>query len=62
VAKLGIVEQELDETLLWFELLGESTIVPEARLAPLHQEADELLRIIVASIRSSKRADRESSP
>ena len=31
VSKLGIVEQELDETLLWLELLIESSIVPEAR-------------------------------
>ena len=49
-AKLGIVEQELDETALWLELLVDSGIVPEPKLAPLRQEAEELLRIIVASI------------
>jgi four helix bundle protein len=49
-SKLGIVEQELDESLLWLELLVDSGIVPEPRLGPLRQEAEELLRIIVASI------------
>lgn len=51
-AKLGIVEQELDETLLWLELLVESGAVPIAKLEPLMGEADELIRIIVTSIRS----------
>ena len=34
VAKLAIVEQELDETLLWLELLVESSIVKESRCPP----------------------------
>src|SRR5262245_6365749 len=54
-SKLGVVEGELDESLLWFELLVESGIVPAARLAPLRQETEELLRIMVASIRTLKR-------
>jgi four helix bundle protein len=54
-SKLGIVEGELDESLLWFELLIESQLVPAARLAPLAHEAEELLRIMVVSIRTLKR-------
>lgn len=54
VAKLGVVEQELDETMLWFELLTEGGVVPGERMQPLHQEADELLRIVVASIKKTK--------
>ncbi len=54
VAKLGIVEQELDETMLWLELLGESSIVPENRLEDLHAETEELLRIIVTSIKKTR--------
>jgi four helix bundle protein len=54
-AKLGIVEQELDESMLWFELLIESGIVPKPKMQPLHQESEELLRIIVASIKRTKR-------
>jgi four helix bundle protein len=44
VSKLGQVEQELDETLLWLELLVESGLVPAKRMSLLTQEAEELLR------------------
>jgi four helix bundle protein len=54
VSKLGIVEQELDETLLWLELIVESGIVPEGKMADLHQEADELLRMTVTAIKTTK--------
>jgi four helix bundle protein len=54
IAKLGIVEQELDETMLWLELLAESAIVPESKLALLHQEAEELLKIAIVSARKTK--------
>jgi len=53
-AKLGIVEQELDETMLWLELLAESAIVPEKKPTLLRQEAEELLRIVIASIKKTK--------
>ncbi|MBI1311028.1 four helix bundle protein [bacterium] len=55
IAKLGIVEQELDETALWLELLVESGTVSGTRLESLQQEADELIRVIVASIKTAKR-------
>lgn len=55
IAKLGIIEQELDETLLWFELLVESNFVPASKLGDLMNEADELLRIIVTSIKKTKK-------
>lgn len=51
-SRLGVVEGELDESLLWFDLLTESGIVPPAKLALLRQEAEELLKIMVASIRT----------
>ena len=54
ISKLGIVEQELDETVLWFELLVESDIIALDRLQPLMNEADQLLRIIVTAIKSTK--------
>ena len=55
-AKLGIVEQELDESMLWLELLSESGIFPNERLGPLLTETDELLRIMVASITRLRKA------
>lgn len=54
VSKLGIVEQELDETLLWFELLVDAGIVPGDKLASLQTEGDELLRIVVSTIKRLK--------
>ncbi len=55
LSKLGVVEGELDETLLWLELLTESGTVKAVRMAGLHQEAEELLKIVVASIKTKKR-------
>ena len=54
VAKLGIVEQELDESLLWMELIVESQIMPAARVSELQTECEELLRMTVASIKTLK--------
>ena len=55
LSKLGVVEQELDETLLWLELLTDSGTVKADRMADLRKETEELLRIVVASIRTKKR-------
>jgi four helix bundle protein len=54
ISKLTIVEQELDETELWLELIAESGIMPEARLLELRSECEELLRMTVASIKTLK--------
>ena len=55
LSKLGDVEEEVDETLFWFELLEESGIVPTKRLSALKKESDELVAIIVASINTAKK-------
>lgn len=52
IAKLKIVEEEADETLYWLELLTEADIVPQARLTSLMTETDEILAMVVASIRT----------
>lgn len=54
ISKLGIVEQELDETLLWIELLGESDIVPAVRLEGLIDEVNQLLSMVVTAIKTTK--------
>jgi four helix bundle protein len=54
ISKLGIVEQELDESQLWMELLVESGILPESRLSELKDECEVLLRMTVASIKTLK--------
>jgi len=40
--------------MYWFELLVESGIVPEAKMASLHDEADQLMAILVTSIKKVK--------
>ena len=55
VAKLGQVEQELDETMLWLELLVEAGIVTEKRMAALLSECEELIKMTVAAIKTTKR-------
>ena len=50
VNKMKMVEEELDETCHWLEIIMRSEIMPQARLKSLHQEASELLNIIAKSI------------
>lgn len=54
LAKLGIVEQELDESLLWMELIVESQMMPAPRVSELQAECEELLRMTIASIKTLK--------
>jgi four helix bundle protein len=55
IAKMGIVEEEEDETLFGLELLEESDLVLAMKLAAIKQEADELIAITVASIKTARR-------
>jgi four helix bundle protein len=55
IAKMGIVEEEADETLFWLELLEESELIPAAKLTTIKQEANELIAITVASIKTARR-------
>jgi len=54
IAKMGIVEEEADETIYWMELLVEAGLVKAAKLKLLMQEADELVAIAVASINTTR--------
>ncbi len=53
ISKIGDCLKEADETLYWLELLSDEQIVSPKRLAPLVQEAGELVSILVTI---SKRA------
>ena len=54
VAKMGIVEEEYGETLYWLDLLIELQLVSHSRLQDLRSEANEILSIVVASIRTAR--------
>ena len=55
IAKLGIVEEEADESSYWMELIMEAKLVTPERIQPLQIEANEILAIISASRRTAKR-------
>ena len=52
---MGVVEEELDESIYWIELLVESGILKSTTVEFLVKEANELLSITVASINTAKR-------
>ena len=55
IAKMGIVEEEGDESLFCMELLVEANIVSDSALKSLMTEADEIVAIVVSSILTSKK-------
>ncbi|HLG13456.1 MAG TPA: four helix bundle protein [Blastocatellia bacterium] len=61
VSKLGIVEEEADETLYWMELLVEAEIVSQKKLANLMSETNEILAMTVASIKTLRARTRIGS-
>src|SRR5262245_12013273 len=54
-AKLGICEEEADESIYWLEMVVELGYIPAKRMQDLMSEANEILSIIVASIKTSRR-------
>ena len=54
INKLKIVEEELDESLYWMELLIEAEILKEHLLNELMKEGNELLSIVVSSIMTTR--------
>jgi four helix bundle protein len=54
VSKMGIVEEEADETIYWMELLIDAEIVKRPRIADLLDEADQILSIVISSIKTAK--------
>ena len=53
-SKLGIVEEEADESIYWLELLVEAEIVKPELMQELLAEANEITAMVVASIRTAK--------
>jgi four helix bundle protein len=50
ISKVEGALQELDETAYWLELIGEAGILPMRRLSVLHDEAEELIAILVTIV------------
>jgi four helix bundle protein len=60
-AKLGIVEEEADESIYWLELLIDAKLVPAVRLQDLLRETNEIVAMVVASIRTARSGPRKSA-
>jgi four helix bundle protein len=54
VHKLAIVLKELRETRSWLRMIVKGELLPEQRLEPLLDEADQLRKIIGQSINTAK--------
>lgn len=52
LSRLAVVEEEADETMYWLELLEETGTLPASVTTPIRKEADEIVRMTVASIRT----------
>ena len=59
-AKIGVVLDDVSESLGWLTLLKSSKLVPlTPLLSALHQESDELTRIFAKSYRTAKSKEAE---
>ena len=54
IAKMGIVEEEADESIYWIEMLVEAKIIKQKLVDNLLHEANEILAIIVTTINTAR--------
>jgi len=55
-AKMSIASKEARETHYWLRLLRDSKIIPSKKINPMLKEADELIRILTAIVKTSQRS------
>jgi len=55
ISKMGIVEEEADESLYWLELLLEAKLVRQDQIQHLVAEGNEITAMVIASIRTARR-------
>ena len=60
-AKLGVVEEEADESSGWIELLAEAGLVKPKLVTDLLKESNEITAMVVASIRTSRKNSSSSA-
>jgi four helix bundle protein len=59
ISKLGIVEEEADETIYWIEILVKSDLVKQPKVENLLDEAKQILAIVISSINTARGGKRE---
>jgi four helix bundle protein len=58
IAKMGVVEEESDESTGWIELIADAGLISRAKVESLLQESNELTAITVASIKTARQNTR----
>lgn len=59
LSRMGIVEEECDESLYWVEVLIELGFVSGKRVEELRNEANEIIAITVSSIKTARKNARK---
>ena len=59
IYKLKIVEEETDECMYWLELFDKVIDINNKQIRTLHKEASELLAIVVASINTARKNQKQ---
>lgn len=61
IAKTYIALKECSETLYWLRLLHKATYLSDKQYISLHNDAEEILKILITSIKTLKRKKRKRS-
>jgi hypothetical protein len=55
---MGTVEEETDECMFWMEIIAEKKLLAKEVVKPAYLEADEILSMVVASIKTTKKREK----
>jgi four helix bundle protein len=55
ISKMGIVEEEADESIYWMELLVETGLINLGEISDLLDEGNQIVAITISSIRTTKK-------
>jgi len=61
LAKLGVVEEEVDESAHWIETVRDNHLLPEHRIGDLLDESRQLTAIVVSTIKSARGAKQRTA-
>lgn len=56
VAKLGVVEEEADESAFWLELIMETNLLNATKVKPLLSETSEIVAIMASSKKTAAKS------
>jgi len=61
ISKIGIVEEEADESAYWLELVIENKMIDKNKVVALHEEAEALWKIFTSSRLTASRNHNQKS-